>query len=184
MNTKGQKHIVPFFTQRSLDYIADGYPSREVADHWQERSCGIACARMVVGAFNNSAPPAPWPLIEKMIERGAYLPGKGWVHAGIASFLNEEYGFKCLRRRVETVTELTQILAQGGLIIASIAVGLEGNSKSGHLAVVHDYKNDSGRIFLTIHHPSSWASYEWISKTVSSEHFLNYFSGNIIDCRP
>lgn len=184
MAFKFQAHKVPFFTQRSSDYAADGYPSREVADHWQERSCGVACARMVVGAFLDLEPPLPWELIERMIAHGAYLPGKGWIHAGIATFLSDQYGFTCSRGRAENIADLVELLKDGALVIASVAVGLEGTSKSGHLIVVHGFEDEASQTSLIVHHPSSWASYEWIDRKVPTQHFWNYFSGNVIVCRP
>lgn len=175
--------LIPFYTQRCIDHVEEGYPSRELADHWQERSCGVACARMVIEALTAASPPSPWPLIEQMVARGAYLQGKGWVHAGIANFLNDEYGLNCTRRRVESIDELVDLIASGALLIASVAVGFEGESKSGHLILVHGITIENQVRQLMIHHPSSWESYEWRDKPIPVDRFWKHFSGNIIECR-
>lgn len=180
--TKPSNRIIPYYTQRSVDFLQDGYPDKQTAAHWQERSCGVACVRMVIAACNNGVAPNAWYIIQRLLERGAYLPGKGWIHKELADYLSEEYGIASRRLRIESVREL-QSLLQEEIVIASVGVCFANQQRSGHLVLIYDSQERDTDFGFILHHPSSCADYEWRAHFVPSGHFERHFSGNLIVCR-
>ena len=100
----------PFYTQQMTreNWQEEQFLSLEEAEHWTFRSCGIASLRMVLDGFGRNAE-RHWPMIEKGVAAGAYKPGVGWIHWGLAK-MALEYGIYGEALRGKTAEELKQEL--------------------------------------------------------------------------
>ena len=70
-------------------------PLSQLADvtdeKWKLHSCGIASWKMVADLYLPEPSPSLDELIKEANEDGDYIPGKGWLQAGLAS-LAQKYG--------------------------------------------------------------------------------------------
>lgn len=84
---------VPFYTQRTIDYLAEGFLSEEDALYWQTRGCGIASLRMIIDAirtFQRKELIEPQgTIIYKGLERHAYVEELGWIHGGLVDLAKD-----------------------------------------------------------------------------------------------
>lgn len=177
-------HSVPFFSQRITDNWKDhGFSSESEALFWQQRSCGVACFKMVLETFTRiELQPYKnfFSYVQKLVSAGAYLPGVGWIHQKLA----DQFILHGLHSAVGTTSDLSELillLQQGALILVSIGVGfIEKNS--GHIALVIGYKqNTAGEpTHLILHHSSSHKDLNWESKEIEVENFTKHFSGRFI----
>ena len=181
----------PFYTQQMTqeNWQEEQFLSLEEAEHWTFRSCGIASLRMVLDGFGRNAE-RHWPMIEKGVAAGAYKPGVGWIHWGLAK-MALEYGVYGEALRGKTAEELKQELDHGYPCIISVAPFFmggkpnpygEGNyGKGGHLVPCFGYETVDGKLtaFL-VHHPSAFAEKNKPEWWVPMEDFLASFGGNFI----
>ena len=181
----------PFYTQRmsAENWEAEQFPDFETADYWTFRSCGIASLRMVLDGFGKQTE-RHWPMIEKGVAAGAYKPGVGWIHWGLAH-MAEEYGIYGEALRGKTAEELKRELDEGHPCILSVAPSFLGGQpnpygggiygKGGHLVPCFGYETVDGELtaFL-VHHPSAFCEKNKPEWWVSMEDFLASFGGNFI----
>jgi hypothetical protein len=177
---------VPFVTQRlpAETRAKEGFDDPVTAAHWERRICGIACLKMALLAFDRQPAPTLRELLDDGRAHGAYREDVGWVHRGLA-VMAERHG---LRARSATIgDDLGRIVAhlgQGGLVIASVSVGLEAEAgRGGHLVLIRGVTVAEGAVTsLLLHHPSSDAAYERADWEVPAERFRAAFSrrGNVI----
>ena len=181
----------PFYTQRMSveNWEAEQFPDFETADHWTFRSCGIASLRMVLDGFGTQVE-RHGPMIEKGVAAGAYKPGVGWIHWGLAK-MAEEYGVYGEALRGKTADELKEELEKGHPCIISVAPFFQGGKpnphaggiygKGGHLIPCFGYETTDGTLtaFL-VHHPSAFAEDNKPEWWVPVEDFLASFGGNFI----
>ena len=160
----------PFYTQQMTqeNWQEEQFLSLEEAEHWTFRSCGIASLRMVLDGFGRNAE-RHWPMIEKGVAAGAYKPGVGWIHWGLAK-MALEYGVYGEALRGKTAEELKQELDHG-----------YNYGKGGHLVPCFGYETVDGEltVFL-VHHPSAFAEKNKPEWWVPMEDFLASFGGNFI----
>jgi hypothetical protein len=189
-----QKYVaqLPFVSQRTADWVADGYPSAEIAEHWAERACGIACLKMVLdGYFQGSVSyeqPKFWELLEKGLKAKAYCD-RGWIHKGLLD-LAESYGLVGKCHRNITTDDLYAMVSGGSVCIASVTVGFRGGQqdengkvipKGGHLIIAHGIEMGRDSRNMICHHPSSHGSWNWPNRSVPLETWKSSFSGNAIE---
>lgn len=135
-----------FVSQDTLvpGYEENGFPDKATAEYWRDRACGIACVQMLLHAHIGKLLPAGH-LVEEALALGAYRPGRGWIHAGLAGLL-AQYG---LSARAELLPEaaLTTHMLRGGCAILSVTPTLgvkrpapqERASRGGHLVLCHGF---------------------------------------------
>lgn len=175
---------VPFYSQRldHSNFLAEGFSSLSEANYWSERICGLACFRMVLGAFRPSQSVNLKQLLDRGLEIGAYDEDKGWLHQGLVRMAND-YRLPARRQSIgRYLGRIAQNLAAGNLVIASVSVGFAKGS-GGHLVVIFGATVKDGKVIeLEVHHPSSDPSYQWPNYRVNAEKFLEAFHkrGNII----
>ena len=181
----------PFYTQQMTaeNWQLEQFPSLEEGKYWTMRSCGIASLRMVLDGYGKNVE-RHGPMIEKGVAAGAYKPGIGWIHWGLAH-MAADYGIYGEALRDKTVEDLKQELDNGHPCIISIAPSFMGGKpredgtgvygKSGHLIPVFGYETEDGRLtaFL-VHHPSAFTERNKPHWWVPMEDFLASFSGNFI----
>ena len=181
----------PFLTQRMTqeNWQEEQFSSLEDGEYWTFRSCGIASLRMVLDGFGKNAE-RHWPMIEKGVAAGAYKPGVGWIHWGLAKMAGE-YGIYGEALRGRTAEELKQDLDHGYPCIISAAPFFQGGKpnphdggiygKGGHLVPCFGYETEDGELtaFL-VHHPSAFMEKNKPEWWVPMEDFLASFGGNYI----
>lgn len=175
---------VPYYSQRNNHRWREmGFPDAQTARHWERRSCGVACVKMVLEAFERPVSSYLYELLMLMRDKGAYLPGTGWIHQGLLDFC-KEYGLIGFRQRVFNPLEIIPMLKAGYLAIVSIGPCFENRKKSGHLALVVGAVEEGGLYtHLLVHHPSSDEKYEYQNHPIEIPLFGNHFSGNVIALR-
>lgn len=182
---------IPFYTQRMTaeNWETEQFSSLAEAEYWTMRSCGIASLRMVLDGFGKKAE-RHGPMIEKGVAAGAYKPGVGWIHWGLAK-MAQEYGIYGEACRGKTADDLKRELDCGYPCILSVAPSFQGGKpnpheggiygKGGHLVPCFGYETEDGRLtaFL-VHHPSAFAEKNKAAWWVPMTAFLASFGGNYI----
>lgn len=129
--------IIPFTSQKNLD------------ENWRHRGCGITALKMMLDYWRTEFPlehTLPLPeLLLLGVNRGAYVEGIGWTHAGLAS-LARELGYEAFNRDFgikgktpKSGKDAFAILKRdvaSGPVIASIWKDFTPKGRSGHLVVV------------------------------------------------
>lgn len=189
---------VPFCTQRVTEdsWQSDGFVSFQDGDSWQLRGCGIASLRMVVDAYLQQGCPnatcgGQGSMIYKGVEKGAYKPGVGWIHKGLAD-MAEEYGLQGTAYRGKTAEQLAEEISKDHPCIVSVTPRFAGGtmnektgmpwSTGGHLVVVYGFEtDDNGELcaFLT-HHSSCFQESNTPDWRVGIDAFRASFSSNFI----
>lgn len=122
----------------------NGFRDRECAEYWRERSCGIACAQMLLYAQHGHIIPAG-RLIEDGVAIGAYRKGVGWTHSGLAALLTKQ-GVPAIARLL-LAEDLMYHLVLGGAAILSVTptLGVKRqppklpSARGGHLILCHGF---------------------------------------------
>jgi hypothetical protein len=157
-----------------------GFPDKETAAYWEERTCGVACIKMILEAATQKSADNMYNLTQDLYQREAFLPKVGWIHQKLADY-GIEKGLKGFRKNIKTSSEIIELLQDGYLIIVSIGVGFEDNKKSGHLILVHGAVTENNQCtHLIVHHPSCRENYEYVDRKIPINLFTEHFSGNII----
>lgn len=177
-------HKIPYFSQLSKhEWRKRGFKDAEEAVSWENRSCGIACIKMVLEMHDQHKGILFADLIKEMEEKGVYKEGIGCIHQGIADELTGR-GIESERIKIEKIEELKDLLDQGNICIVSVGPGLSEGRKSGHLVPAIGYVEEDGKIIsIIIHHTSSYEGWQWPEKEIDIERFINHFSGNGIRVR-
>jgi hypothetical protein len=189
---------VPFFKQEITkdSYQENGFDSYEEAKHWENRSCGIVCLKMIIKALKPELTPTTKELLEIGLKKHAYEERKGWIHKGLIE-IGKEYGLEGNRESVgEDIEKIKKHILNKQLVIASVSHGFEVGKKykledesiyivpkGGHLVVIFGVEEKNNLVDkLFLHHPSSYKDYEWPNYEISKDVFLKSFSeaGNII----
>ena len=186
---------IPFHTQcvTPENFASEGYATLEEGESWTCRSCGIASVRMVIDGLRALRGQEPCPCQAEMLRRGltlgAYKPGVGWIHQGLAD-LAAEYGVTGTALRGQTPEDIRAFLAAGRPCIASVSPRFAGGEpeetgtpipRGGHLVVLLGYAEEDGALTgYFVHHPSCFPEYSWPDCSVDAERFNASFSGNCI----
>jgi hypothetical protein len=177
-------HKIPFYSQYSeADWQERGFDSLEDAILWQERSCGIACVKMVLDMHPEHAGKKFYPLIKEMEEKGVYKLGAGCVHQGIANELNDKM-IDSQRMKITNINQITKLIDQGNIFIVSIGAGFTNGRKTGHLIPVVGYIEEDGKVKSVItQYTTSAPKLQQVEREVDSDRFMEHFSGNAIRVR-
>lgn len=166
----------------------DAFPTRELAEHWRLRGCGIACLRMVLSTYGIEHG-SYWSLISEGIDGGAYCD-RGWIHKGLVDMASRRH-LTGWARTNRTTGDLCGELVDGHLAIASVTVCFRGGqphpeaptevySPGGHLVVVTGARQtaDGQPTDFRVHHPSATETNNLSDHWVNHERFEASFSGN------
>lgn len=105
----------------------------ETAEHWGERSCGIACLRSVVH-FHTGVAPDLYELLCRGLARGAF-GDRGWIHASLAD-LSRSYGLAGASVGMDGLPVLYDQIDQGLPVIVSCSLGFpDDGRRGGHLVL-------------------------------------------------
>ena len=177
-------HSLPYYSQLSEhDWQERGFTSREEALSWQNRSCGMACIKMVLDSHPEHTGIKFADLIAEMQEKGVYKEGVGCVHQGIADELNSR-NMDAQRIKITDVDKLKRIIDEGNICIVSVGAGFIDGKKSGHLVPLIGYVENDGEVeSVIVHNTSSYHGWQWPEKEIEIERFFEHFSGNGIRVR-
>jgi hypothetical protein len=177
-------HKIPYFSQLSRhDWKERGFKDIEEAISWENRSCGIACIKMVLEMHEKHRGIPFADLIKEMESKGVYKEGIGCIHQGIADEFKSR-DIESERVKIEKTEELKLLLDDGNICIVSVGPGFSEGRKTGHLVPVIGYMEENGQITsMIIHHTSSYEGWQWPEKEIDIERFLDHFSGNGIRVR-
>ena len=146
-----------------------GYPSEAVAQHWQDRSCGVLCLRTAYHALlDHLVDPAS--LTEELLASGAYSESKGWLHAGLAAHARET-GLQAELLFLDQPEEFVRLLRSPGLCIASVGRSFDEPGTRGHLVLASGISQDG---YVKVHDPNgagSPAGHKNVHLDVFWEHF-------------
>lgn len=182
---------IPFYTQMAdfNDKDFQGFKSREEAEYWQCRGCGIASLKMIIDGFNrfrNMDDSLPYgSLIYKGDEDGAHCDA-GWIHAGLVK-LAEDYDIQGQAHRNACAEDVQAEIENNRPCIVSVTPAFNGGKtdengnvrrKGGHLIVVKGVVKENGVLTgFIVNHPSSFLPLNLESYFVNVEDFKNSFSG-------
>ncbi|TXK85142.1 C39 family peptidase [Paenibacillus sp. N3.4] len=197
VDTKEQQEIIkvsypiPFYTQKIDfdDVNLQGFKSKQDAEHWQVRGCGIASLKMIIDGFQIyrgvHLSEAYGELVYKGFEMGAYCD-RGWIHKGLVE-LAKEYDILGQTFRESSLHAVLLEIEQDRPCITSVSVGFNGgkiNNKGeviqagGHLIVVIGAVKENGELQgFIVNHPSSNAELNWENHFVRVDEFKRSFSG-------
>lgn len=143
--------LLPNFRYSSQDTLVsddvdvNGFNTPEMAMIWRDRSCGIACVRMILQSLGLSAPSLA-RLVKDGTSKGRYIDNVGWSHSGLAEFL-EEAGLTAHAKQFSSLRALDQALKAPSVVILSVRPAFEDQSnapifarKGGHLVLCHGYE--------------------------------------------
>jgi hypothetical protein len=170
---------VPLFRQRFPPeaWLDDGFASSAEASLWSDRSCGIACVRMILAYCNR-----PVPSLAELLREGLALTAyssRGWVHNGLAELLRR-HGINAQAQGIDRdLSSLTHFLDEGRPLIASVTERFPCDGRTGgHLVIVTGYVRDGeGAEAVYFNDPSSWGQEHC---TIPAERFLCSFTGRVI----
>lgn len=129
-----------------------GVTVEELAE-WSERSCGLACLRMVLGFHNFEVPPQ-WELVQHSKQIGAYGQ-RGISHAKVVE-LAELYGLTGIALPLPDIEAAARIGDAGFPTIVSVSHKLPSDgSRGGHLIVIKGFTADGMVAFAD---PSRWGA--------------------------
>ncbi len=172
---------IPFFSQLSRhEWKERGFKDAEDAKYWENRSCGIACMKMILDMHEDHKGQRFADLIREMEGKGVYKDGVGCVHQGIVDELNNR-NIDSQRMQVSEIRQISESIDQGNILIVSIGTGLAGGKKNGHLVLVIGYVEHAGEVLSVIlNHTSSRDDRQWPEKEIGVNRFMEHFSGNAI----
>lgn len=156
----------------------DGFASPCDSASWSNRSCGIACVRMVILHHAGTAPGMAH-LLWQGLKIDAHCD-KGWIHEGLAKLLRYH---DISARAVDigsNILSSVDAIRSNRLLIASVADKLPCDGRlGGHLIVVRGFELDgSGRLArIYFNDPSTWGQ---VNHSSSIDRFLCSFSGRVI----
>jgi hypothetical protein len=130
---------IPFYSQHL-----------NVNEYWRDRSCAMACAKMVLDAGHKKS-----PFLDKLISEGketyGYNPERGWTHFAISGIL-EKYGISSERKEYKGSDELFEIgvrdiifaLKKGNPVMIS-AIRKWEEEKKFHMVLFVGFERNDGR---------------------------------------
>lgn len=139
---------------------ADGFANEQESAWWSDRACGVACLRMMLlGRFGRG--PTSAELLHEARADGAYLPDRGWSHAGLAR-LAACYGLPGEAAAVPD-DEITEHLERAPLIASVKFEFPVGQGRGGHLVVLTGAGGGEQGTGFWFNDPSSWGQrYHWV----------------------
>lgn len=166
---------IPHYPQRfkSGDWPAGVLFESRDSDYWGDRSCGLACLRMIITYYRKPIP-TQYELLVEGVKQNSYT-SKGWIHQGLAD-LGEKYGLRATPIAIENGDELERLLKTKGPLIVSITHAFpEDGSSGGHLIVVCGrHINKQLEATVSFRDPSRWGLSNSI---VSEKRFFSSFTG-------
>ncbi|WMI81371.1 hypothetical protein [Anaerotignum sp. MB30-C6] len=187
---------IPFYTQRVTEesWETDGFFDFREGLCWQMKGCGIASFRMIIDGFlQKEGKPCcerQGTMVHKGLTQGAYKPGVGWIHQGLAD-MSADYGLVGIAHRGKDAWDMVEAIMEGMPCIISVSPRFAGGKpdedgnispKGGHLVVAYGCELDGeGKpVAFLVHHPSCFLENNWAAHWVSMEEFEASFSGNYI----
>ena len=176
---------------RWRDFGAD---SPDDYSFWARRICGIACFQMILLSLRRPTSKLV-ELGKQAMAAGCYLPDPqnpnrliGLLHKPFLKFA-KTFGLGGKLVWYVGPYAITDKISRNSFVIASVSnqirhLGARPESKIGHLVLVHGFKIKNSEILgFYIHNPSGFYGISQENHFVSTEDFLNCFSGRIIILR-
>jgi len=157
-------------------------------ERWADHLCGVACLRMALAA-QGITPPRAFDLARELTHRGGYVlrPDgdiRGLIYAPAVAWLRDAHGIAA-EVRVDVAAEaIPEMLAGGGLFIASVhpairRAGAEPPSQGGHLVLVFGVQGD----LLRFHNPSGDSTETQMDARLPLAEFARFYAGRGIALR-
>lgn len=142
------------------DWAADGYNDPESYRRWSRNTCGIACLQSVLSLADAFGLKTKADLIAGAVRWGALVPRDdgaidGLFYAPFVEWVTADYGLQAHTRADLPIGDLTELLANDWLVIASVSSeirrpDLPATRRGGHLVLAFDVKDE----VITFHNPS------------------------------
>lgn len=106
-------------------------------DEHKLKGCGIASLGMLLGDKISNLD----ELYKLGLEQGAYVPGVGWKHAGLANLakhfgFNNSYNVDLAGESLEVALEKLKTELKQGPVLSSVFANYEAGHKEGHIVVL------------------------------------------------
>ncbi|OBZ14394.1 hypothetical protein A8L34_10655 [Bacillus sp. FJAT-27264] len=182
---------IPFYTQLVdfNDVNLQGFKSKQDAEHWQVRGCGIASIKMIIDGFQiyrgNKLSETYGEFVYRGVEIGAHCD-RGWIHKGLVE-LAKEYKVSGQTFRQSNVNDVLSEIEKDRPCITSVTAGFHGGKMDsngeiikagGHLIVVVGAVRENGELHgFIVNHPSSSTELNWKNHSIPIDDFKRSFSG-------
>ena len=124
-----------------------------VSEYWSQRSCAVACAKMVLDAGRKSSPLLN-ELVSECKDLYGYDPERGWTHIAIAGIL-EKYGISSVRKEYKSdelfetgVCDIVCALEKGNPVMISTVKKWEEEKKF-HMVLFAGFEKDGSAALTT-----------------------------------
>lgn len=165
---------IPYFSQWESRDLVEKIIKKQISaaddPHWKESGakttqeytawswscCGMACLKMILAHKYRKVIPLVH-LGKKCLNYGGYrLPletSPGLFYKPFVSFVKSEYGLNGRAMSVLTLTEIKQVLSDGGYVMVSVTPEIrfpleEPTKRGGHLVLVVGYDDEKGAIYI------------------------------------
>lgn len=166
---------VPLIRQKMS--IADGFKTEREALEFGNNSCGAACLKMILEAFDIKNVPSVKELTRTAIEKGFYKEPQGWIHQGLVDFA-QLFGMHAKTLMIKNPESMLGELKKNKLIIASVSSAFNSKRRGGHLIVIKGMAIKDGVLEnIYFNDPSAWGQ---AHSEIDGTTFLNCWPGNII----
>lgn len=179
--------VVPYYSQQ-IDFLSkEGSLKQSQIDEWTNNLCGLMCVGMIINRFSTNSKYTIAELLDSADKLGAFHQRSGWIHKKLV-LLAEKYGVEASCQRMNNLDTIYELLAAGGLIIASVSpsylspeLKITADEQSGHLVVISGMnREEKGSYQIFVHDPGSEFTEGGKNLSVDSSVFVRSFSGNII----
>lgn len=149
-------------------------------DEHKLRGCGIASLGMLLGDKISNLD----ELYKLGLEQGAYLPGVGWRHAGLANLakhfgFNNSYNLDLAQEDLEVALSKLKIELAQGPILVSVFSNYEPGHKDGHIIVLLSLNETQAEVL----DPAA-KDHTDIHQFIPTEKFINGWKKRLIVVRP
>ena len=156
---------------------------------WSWSCCGMACLKMILA--HNQQKVIPLVVLGKQcLEYGGYkMPletSPGLFYKPFVHFINQRYGLHATAVGALTLTEIKQIISDGGYAMVSVTAEIrfpfrEPLRRSGHLVLVFGY--DDEKQIIHLNNPSGFKDTQE-DVILSYQQFMKFFDHKGILIRP
>lgn len=143
--------------------------------YWSDRSCGIACLKMILSYYGLHAP-SLYKLLLDGLRLEAYS-NAGWIHKGLAD-ISRCYGLFGIALPINDIDHIQILLKEFGPLIASVTLGFPiTGKKGGHLVIITSIECRNNLQFVKFVDPSSWGEF---NNEIDFHRFSASFSKRVI----
>lgn len=171
--------------------------TEEIVAGWKEEYdllpewnwCGMCCSRMITLSLKKNPPSLNEMYQTAFKDYSVYQWHNGKIlgafHKKLARYLRKAFGLKAKAKRGLSLEDIANHIRRDRFVIASVTPEIrfldtsEPKRKSGHLVLVFGVEQTADGLIFIVHNPSgSLQRNSQVSARISTERFVQCFSGN------